>query len=378
MFLTSVENSSHLRKNGMRVILKFILFVGANAYILSSKPNIRKFHSHIFAYTAATIRTESNFIATPQNREAAFLKVHDTVSFTYTPRSETFFTNKGQPLTLIGGYNDWDPSSELDEPPAIFLQLRKVEGADSNSYTCSHTIPNFARSLKLLVTDGVKYDMGSAEGSEFYNVHVRHIEIVDPETNVLGIYEQEESTGGVRRIGTVDRMDPLELEKMLRAEQERRGIKDGLDDEEQAEEQAEELAETETETIKIETLSVDANRGVDTILTMGSEEDEQNIRNFLAEADVVGKTLGMGNMEIGEARNAYMKFDSEGTGLIGGIESIMEVLEECGFADVTVEEAERVAEIVLEKQKGNDVFGMTAWVRMYCYFDREGVGIDMT
>ena len=363
----------------MRVILNFILLVGANAYILSSKPNIRKFHSHIFAYTAATIRTKSNFIATPQNREAAFLKVHDTVSFTYTPRSETFFTNnKGQPLTLIGGYNDWDPSSELDEPPAIFLQLRKVEGADSNSYTCSHTIPNFARSLKLLVTDGVKYDMGSAEGSEFYNVHVRHIEIVDPETNVLGIYEQEELTGGVRRIGTVDRMDPLELEKMLRAEQERRGIKDGLDDEEQAEEQAEELAETETETIKIETLSVDANRGVDTILTMGSEEDEQNIRNFLAEADVVGRTLGMGNMEIGEARNAYMKFDSEGTGLTGGIESIMEVLEECGFADITVEEAERVAEIVLEKQKGNDVFGMTAWVRMYCYFDREGVGIDMT
>ena len=106
----------------------------------------------------------------------------------------------------------------------------------------------------------------------------------------------DEKTGICSKIADVPTIDPLELEKQLRAQQEKK------------------LEVVEDKTIKMETLSVDVMRGLDTVLQVGPDgpESEERRRMFLAEADVVGRSLEMGNMEIGEARNAYYSVDPGG------------------------------------------------------------------
>ncbi|GMI33888.1 hypothetical protein TeGR_g11970 [Tetraparma gracilis] len=226
----------------------------------------------------------------------------------------------------------------------------------SPPYTVSLPIPNFATSLKLLATDGIRYlppapqsvhvTYCTADGGGGKTVHLLH----------------DEATGKKTQIGEEERPDPQELEKALRS---RMGAPTPD-------------AEPEPDlTVEVDAglSSAVASVQVTTVLTVrpGSEDV---IRGFLAEADVVGKSLGMGNMEIGEARQAFDTFDveMEGTNLVP-FEDLGRALVGAGFP-LDVEDLKAlIGEFVESLDKGGVRMG--EFIRMYDYLDKEEEGINM-
>ena len=109
-----------------------------------------------------------------------------------------------------------------------------------------------------------------------FNIHVTHVQVADEQGNVK-LMHHDPVTRELRQTGVIEKVDPLELEKQLLAK---------LD---QSPEYSVEVNEDELP---------------ETVFTV-REGSEAVVRGFLAEADVVGKSLKMGNMEIGEARQAF-------------------------------------------------------------------------
>ena len=283
-----------------------------------------------------TVVTRPHSLTIPFD-DSPHVSVHDTVQITYKPLPSAEF--KGEDLSLIGGFNDW---SADDDAPTITLPFAADPAADGSVYTATLTVPNFARTLTLYLTDGVRF-------SSPYGVHLKYIEVATMSESGESAEKittcLQDPSGKITKIGDIPTVDPLELEKLVTSEQERRNV------------------------VKMETLSVDPNRGVETVLQVGADGMlERSTREFLAEADVVGRSLGMGNMEIGEARNAYMTVDPEGEGL-EGVGGGMRALEEAGFGEV--EEGQ------VGKLMGEGKVSIGDFVRIYNFLDDDQVGIDM-
>ncbi|GMH63603.1 hypothetical protein TL16_g03760 [Triparma laevis f. inornata] len=193
------------------------------------------------------------------------VSTHHPLKIYYTP-PPTF-----TPTTLTLGYNNWTPDSEGQD--LLLLQSFKDSDLALGSYYVNLIIPNFALTLKLAFHNDLDFDLGpSGEG---YKIHVTDVQVERDGK----IYEATHDclTGKVELISEIETVDPLELEKKLREKFEAGTPQSDVD--------------------------VNMEEMPNTILVAEGSEDV--IRGFLAEADVVGKILNMGNMEIGEARQAF-------------------------------------------------------------------------
>ena len=83
----------------------------------------------------------------------------------YTP-PKSFFRD-GVQLTCAGGYDGWSIDN-FDSPPLRLPVLRS-----NGSLFVTISIPNFARSLDLFFTDGIKYDLN---GGELYRIPIYKIQ----------------------------------------------------------------------------------------------------------------------------------------------------------------------------------------------------------
>ena len=91
---------------------------------------------------------------------------------------------------------------------------------------------------------------------------------------------------------------------------------------------------------------------------------------------MVGRALGMGNMEIGEARQAFDAFDVEGTGgNLVSVELLPKALAEAGFYVEVADVVALIEAFVEDVERGGVKMG--EFVRMYHYLDQEEMGIEM-
>ncbi|CAN0224586.1 unnamed protein product [Laminaria digitata] len=91
--------------------------------------------------------------------------------------------------------------------------------------------------------------------------------------------------------------------------------------------------------------------------------DEQDaVQKMRAEASVLGERLGLGNMQVNEARDAFDVFDSV-DGLLA-FENVGKALDKLGFDELdSTQQAELIGEHVLEKRP--DATSMTLAEFMY-------------
>jgi len=179
-----------------------------------------------------------------------------------------------------------------------------------------------------------------------FSIHVTNVQVEGPNSEVL-LMHHDPITKEMRRVGVIEKIDPLELERELRSRMENQPEVDvDVNEEEQPE----------------------------TVLTL-RDGAEESIRGFMAEADVVGRQLGMGNMEIGEARQAFDKYD-EGEEHLVRFEDIWKVLEEVGLDQVSGEEiGTLIDEFVIDLDKGG--VGMGEFISIYNKLDQQDEGVDM-
>lgn len=270
------------------------------------------------------------------------ISVEDALTIFYTPPDAYFSPSVSTTLSFVGGFNDYSG----DEPPLTlpFMPCWDEEDVAKGEYKCNLTVPNFARDIKFAVTDGVRYDSGPS--GEMFSIHVTNVQVEGPNSEVL-LMHHDPITKEMRRVGVIEKIDPLELERELRSRMENQPEVDvDVNEEEQPE----------------------------TVLTL-RDGAEESIRGFMAEADVVGRQLGMGNMEIGEARQAFDKYD-EGEEHLVRFEDIWKVLEEVGLDQVSGEEiGTLIDEFVIDLDKGG--VGMGEFISIYNKLDQQDEGVDM-
>ncbi|CAM9372180.1 unnamed protein product, partial [Discosporangium mesarthrocarpum] len=227
-----------------------------------------------------------------ENKELA---VEETVEVIYTPPREMF--QEVDALLYCGGFNGWDGEND-----GITLPMLPLE---DGRYSVNINIPNFARTLDFTVTDGVRYDTGP--GGSFYHAIVTHVREADKEGNVITYHQAQDGT--LTKTGVIEVVDPQELERMI--EQASRA--------QQAPELAAPLVDDAIGT-------VNENLKNEIIVTIDEQEAVQRMR---AEASVLGERLGLGNMQVNEARDVFDIHDNK-DGMLP-FEALGTVLTQLGF-----------------------------------------------
>ncbi|KAG5178188.1 hypothetical protein JKP88DRAFT_281291 [Tribonema minus] len=272
------------------------------------------------AATAAATQLGSGSI----EYSAQELSVEDTIMVHYTPPREFFREESG--LFYCGGYNGWDG----EETPVMVPLLRQRDGR----YKASITIPNFAKTLDFTVTDGIRYDMGPDDA--FYHIRVTHIREEDDAGNIR-LYRQDED-GTLTYEGMIETFDPQELERM---------IDEGID--------------KVAENIKVETLST---------------EEQQAVQVMRAEASILGEKLGLGNMQVSEARDAFDFFDDETTGELQ-VEHLGLVLDRMGLTLDADEIAGLLERHTYATRPEATTVRLSEYMHMWSELDQADTGIDI-
>ncbi len=299
-------------------------------FVLNSSPVLSPFLTNSLRFP--TTSHGSLVIHTSSNHPT--VSAGDTLTVYYTP-PDSYFSPSEHTLTFVGGFNGYDGSEPAMQVPVspCFHQDDLQHGA----YKLHITVPNFARSIEFVITDGVRYDNGP---DGWFRVHVENI-LVEGEGGEVKRMRHDPISKSLELVEVIPNVDPLELEKELRAHQE-----------------------------TMYDVEVNEDDLPDTILV--KEGSEESIRGFLAEADVVGKSLGMGNMEIGECRNAFDNRDVDGLvpftelpALLGDLGFFLPPDEVTGLISIYVPDL------------SSECVRMSEFVRMYHHLDERDAGIDM-
>ncbi|CAM9236018.1 unnamed protein product [Ascophyllum nodosum] len=278
----------------------------------------------------------------PENEELA---AEETVEIVYSPPRELF--RDSDTLLYCGGFNGWDGEDE-----AITLPMIPIE---DGKFRVSINIPNFARVLDFVVTDGVRYDTGP--GGAFYHALVTHVIDADKTGNII-TYRQD-SDGTLVKTGVIEKTDPLELERMM----------------EDASKAQTEVAVGPSPAPMVDDTIGDVKESLRQEV-MVSVVEQDAVQKMRAEASVLGERLGLGNMQVNEARDAFDVFDSE-EGLLA-FEDVGKVLDKLGFDELdSSQQAELIGTHVLEKRP--DATSVTLMEFMYLFkaLDEMDVGIDI-
>ena len=190
-------------------------------------------------------------------------------------------------------------------------------------------MPNFALKAEMMFTDGISYDEGG------YGLHV---DVVMWETGGKIFRGRQSPDGSLVEEEEVGRTG-RELEEGLR--------------------------EHYGKTVEVD---ITAQAGEpETVLTL-SPGSEDVVRGFLAEADVVGRALGMGNIEICQARETFDKWCDQTTKKAGAA-AVVSMCDELGFGLTKME--------VEDVMGGRGQIALGEWVKVYHVLDEEGSGVDM-
>ncbi|CAM9729495.1 unnamed protein product, partial [Scytosiphon promiscuus] len=220
----------------------------------------------------------------PENDELA---AEETVEIVYSPPEGLF--DGADSLLYCGGFNGWD-----GEEDGVTMPMMPV--GNEGKFRISINVPNFARVLDFVVTDGVRYDTGP--DGLFYHAMVTHVREADKAGNII-TYRQE-ADGTLVKTGVIEKVDPQELERMM----------------EEATKAQETMAAVE--------------QGLRQEITVTIDEQDA-VQKMRAEASVLGERLGLGNMQVNEARDAFDVYDNE-DGLLA-FEDVGKVLDKLGFQD---------------------------------------------
>ncbi|CAM9158155.1 unnamed protein product [Choristocarpus tenellus] len=246
-------------------------------------------------------------------------------------------------LLYCGGFNGWDGEEEPVAMPML--------PTDGGRYSVNINIPNFARVLDFTVTDGVLYDTGP-DGA-FFHALVTHVRDEDEAGNVI-LYRQEQD-GTLIKTGMIPKVDPKELERMM-------------------EEATKNLPKEELEPVVDDTIrDVNENLKNEIIVTIDEQEAVQKMR---AEASVLGERLGLGNMQVNEARDIFDMHDNE-IGLLP-FEQLGKVLAQLGFDEVDAKyQSELIGTHVLKERPDAESVTLTEFMHMFSALDKADVGIDI-
>ncbi|CAN0274521.1 unnamed protein product [Pylaiella littoralis] len=255
-------------------------------------------------------------------------------------------------LLYCGGFNGWD-----GEEDGVTMPMMPV--GDEGNFRISINVPNFARVLDFVVTDGVRYDTGP--DGKFYHAMVTHVREADKAGNII-TYRQEPD-GTLIKTGVIEKVDPQELERMM---------------EEATKAQAAATAAAEAaqaDPMVDETIS-EVEQGLRQEITVTIDEQDA-VQRMRAEASVLGERLGLGNMQVNEARDAFDVLDND-DGLLA-FENVGKVLDQLGFQDEldSSELAELIGKHVLEARPDADTMTLSEFMYLFKELDDMDVGIDM-
>ncbi|CAN0045907.1 unnamed protein product, partial [Hapterophycus canaliculatus] len=212
-------------------------------------------------------------------------------------------------LLYCGGFNGWD-----GEEDGVTMPMMPV--GDGGKFRISINVPNFARVLDFVVTDGVRYDTGP--DGLFYHAMVTHVREADKAGNII-TYRQE-ADGKLVKTGIIEKVDPQELERMM---------EEATKAQEVAAAAAAAAASSAADPMVDETMA-EVEQGLRQEITVTIDEQDA-VQKMRAEASVLGERLGLGNMQVNEARDAFDVYDNE-QGLLA-FEDVSKVLDKLGFQD---------------------------------------------
>ncbi|CAM9630701.1 unnamed protein product [Ectocarpus sp. 12 AP-2014] len=302
--------------------------------------------------SASTATTTSEQAAThgsvtflPENDELA---AEETVEIIYTPPAGLF--EGADSLLYCGGFNGWD-----GEEDGVTMPMMPV--GDEGNFRISINVPNFARVLDFVVTDGVRYDTGP-EGL-FYHAMVTHVREADKAGNII-TYRQE-ADGTLIKTGIIEKVDPQELERMM---------------DEATKTQAAAAAPPPVADPMVDETMAEVEQGLRQEITVTIDEQDA-VQKMRAEASVLGERLGLGNMQVNEARDAFDVHDNE-QGLLA-FEDVGKVLDKLGFQDEldSAQLAELIGTHVLEKRPDADTMTLTEFMYLFKALDDLDIGIDI-
>lgn len=275
------------------------------------------------------------------------LAAEETVEIIYSPPVRLF--EGAESLLYCGGFNGWDGEEDG-------MTMPMMPFGDEGKFRISINVPNFARVLDFVVTDGVRYDTGP-EGL-FYHALVTHVREADKAGNIV-TYRQE-ADGTLTKTGIIEKVDPQELERMI-------------DEATKAQETA--AAALEEDPMVDETIA-EVEQGLRQEVTVTIDEQDA-VQRMRAEASVLGERLGLGNMQVNEARDAFDLFDNA-EGLLA-FEDVGKVLDKLGFQDEldSAQLAELIGTHVLEARPGADTMTLSEFMYMFKALDDMDVGIDI-
>ena len=202
----------------MKLLLLCSIVSLTTSYLPAFIPSPR--HTHHAMMTSSPSLTNSPstptsihgaFTVSNNNAELPDFSAYDVLTVFYTP-PHSFFPDEA-PLNYCGGFNGFDGS---DEPLSIPFTKTSNEEL-GGQYKCSIVVPNFAWSIQFCVTDGVRYDTGPA--NSYFTIHITHIQ-VSGSNGAVKLMNHDPVTQEKTLVSTVENVDPLELEKKLRARQE--------------------------------------------------------------------------------------------------------------------------------------------------------------
>lgn len=277
----------------------------------------------------------------------------DLVEVLYTPICNFFKESEGGllDLSLIGGFNGWDGST--DEEFSAPLVPCVEAGSSHVEYRCTLYIPNFARRLNFLVTDGVRWD------PTVYEVMVHHVREANPEADGTVLTFRQLDDGTLVPTGAEIRNDPLELDRRMQSaavDKDLESVREGL---------------------REDAPSLD--------WQMRENEKEKDHR---AVAALVGEELKMGNIVVAEARQAFDAYadaaDTKDSATEGAPSLLSFEGARSALADVGLDcDSKTLQDIVedIRRDHGDEAdegyISLPAFLRIYNALDEMGVGINI-
>mmetsp|Transcript_29021 Transcript_29021/g.38139 ORF Transcript_29021/g.38139 Transcript_29021/m.38139 type:complete len:345 (-) Transcript_29021:284-1318(-) len=255
---------------------------------------------------------------------ASELAVDDTISLVYTPPHGLF--KETNELMYVGGFNGWDGEEDPFTMPLI------PDEAQPGKFKVSLNIPNFAKVMDFIFTDGVRYDTNNGE---YYHLRVKHVREVSENGDII-LYTQD-NEGNLIQEGVIPKIDPQELEKMI--------------DQEMG--------------------SVQKNLKQDTLLTPEAEVASQQ---KIAEASILGEDLGLGNMEVGEARNTFSMFSVNDKMSLEGLSNALNYL---GFEVPQKQQEELINSHKPSNSMDTEYISLAEFMHIYADLDLNNVGLEI-
>lgn len=290
-----------------------------------------------------TEATHGTVTYVPENEELA---AEETVEIIYAPPEGLF--KDPDSLLYCGGFNGWDGEEDALTTPMM--------PTDDGKFRVSITVPNFAKVLDFVVTDGIRYDTGP-DGA-FFHALVTHVREADKGGNII-TYRQEPD-GQLIKTGVIEKVDPQELERMM---------------EEATKAQAASPAAPVVAEPMVDDAIASVEAGMRQEITVTIDE-QAAVQKMRAEASVLGERLGLGNMQVNEARDAFDVFDDK-DGMLA-FEDVGKVLEKLGFDEVDpTMQAELIGKHVLASRPDAESMELVEFMYLFKELDVMDVGIDM-